>query len=142
MIIPIYSQDFCRIVLPLILKARNTIDVLTYDWRWYPNNPEHDIQKINVAMISLISRGVKVRVLLQDKSMVEFLKSLKVLARVHSDGRTLHAKLMIIDQKYLIIGSHNLTHRALDYNIETSLLIDDPDIVSHHQLLFNHLYGL
>ena len=50
--------------------------------------------------------------------------------------------MLIVDSNQVVIGSHNLTHRAMSYNIETSVLIDDPDIVAHHKTLFNSLYGL
>ena len=142
MITPLYNQEYTEFVLPLICKAQNTIDIVTYDWRWYPDNPEHEIQKLNTAIIFSLSRLVKVRAILQDKNMVQFLRDLKISARHFHHQPTLHAKFLLIDDRYLILGSHNLTHRAMDYNIETSLLIDDPDIVLYYKLLFNNLYGL
>ena len=142
MITPLYCQDFTEFVYPLISNCRRSLDVLTYDWRWYPDHPQHDIQKINVAIIRLLQRRIKVRALLQNKKMVQFLRDLKIPARSPQTEATLHSKFLIVDEKYLVLGSHNLTHRAMSYNIETSLIIDDPDIVLHHKLLFNNLYGL
>ena len=40
--------------------------------------------------------------------------------------RTTHAKMVIIDRRYLFIGSHNLTQSALKYNHEVSVRIDSP----------------
>jgi phosphatidylserine/phosphatidylglycerophosphate/cardiolipin synthase-like enzyme len=37
---------------------------------------------------------------------------------------TTHAKLAVIDRRYLFVGSHNLTQSALKYNHEVSVLID------------------
>ena len=142
MIQPLYSGDFIRFVMPIIQAAEHSIEVLTYDWKWYPENPEHEIQQLNISMVAAVSRGVKVRAYVQDRQMVNFLKSHGIKARLAENQATLHAKMLIVDDKQVVIGSHNLTHRAMSYNIETSVLIDDPDIVAHHKTLFNSLYGL
>jgi phosphatidylserine/phosphatidylglycerophosphate/cardiolipin synthase-like enzyme len=38
--------------------------------------------------------------------------------------RVTHTKLVVIDRRYLLIGSHNLTQSALKYNHEASIWID------------------
>ena len=119
--------------MPIIQAAEHSIEVLTYDWKWYPENPEHEIQQLNISMVAAVSRGVKVRAYVQDRQMVNFLKSHGIKARLAENQATLHAKMLIVDDKQVVIGSHNLTHRAMSYNIETSVLIDDPDIVAHHK---------
>jgi phosphatidylserine/phosphatidylglycerophosphate/cardiolipin synthase-like enzyme len=40
--------------------------------------------------------------------------------------RTTHAKLVVIDRRVLLVGSHNLTQSALKYNHEVSVWIDSP----------------
>ena len=139
---PLYGPDFVKFVLPLIQKAERSIEVLTYKWKWYPDDPEHDIQQINMSIVAAITRNVKVRAFIQDKVMANFLKSHGIQARVADGMGTLHAKFLIVDGKALVLGSHNMTHRAMGYNIETSLLLEDPDIVNHHLTIFNSLYGL
>ena len=42
--------------------------------------------------------------------------------------RTTHAKLVVIDRRYLFVGSHNLTQSALKYNHEVSVRIDSPPL--------------
>ena len=39
------------------------------------------------------------------------------------EWRTIHAKILIQDEKKMLLGSHNWTARSLSYNLETSLLI-------------------
>jgi phosphatidylserine/phosphatidylglycerophosphate/cardiolipin synthase-like enzyme len=41
-----------------------------------------------------------------------------------------HAKLVVIDRRYLFIGSHNLTQSALKYNHETSVWIDSSSLAA------------
>jgi phosphatidylserine/phosphatidylglycerophosphate/cardiolipin synthase-like enzyme len=45
-----------------------------------------------------------------------------------SPKKTTHTKTIVIDKRFVFIGSHNLTHSALFYNHELSVLIDDPDL--------------
>jgi phosphatidylserine/phosphatidylglycerophosphate/cardiolipin synthase-like enzyme len=42
--------------------------------------------------------------------------------------RTTHTKLVVIDRRYLFVGSHNLTQSALMYNHEVSVRIDSPPL--------------
>jgi len=41
---------------------------------------------------------------------------------------TLHTKLMLIDERYLFVGSLNLDPRSIEINAEMGVLIDSPDI--------------
>ena len=45
-------------------------------------------------------------------------------------GASLHAKLPIIDGRQALIGSANLTHRALTANLEAVVLLRDPDVAA------------
>ncbi|GFO68794.1 hypothetical protein GMLC_23730 [Geomonas limicola] len=45
-------------------------------------------------------------------------------------GTTTHAKAVAIDDRYVIIGSHNLTQSALTRNNELSLLVDSPQLAA------------
>ena len=44
--------------------------------------------------------------------------------------RTLHTKLILIDRRYLFVGSLNLDPRSLEINAEMGLLIDSEELVS------------
>jgi phosphatidylserine/phosphatidylglycerophosphate/cardiolipin synthase-like enzyme len=45
-------------------------------------------------------------------------------------GASLHAKLLVIDGRRALVGSANLTSRALDSNIEAGVLISNPDLAA------------
>jgi phosphatidylserine/phosphatidylglycerophosphate/cardiolipin synthase-like enzyme len=47
-----------------------------------------------------------------------------------SSGAALHAKLLVVDGRRALVGSANLTHRALTANLEAGVLIEDPDIAA------------
>jgi phosphatidylserine/phosphatidylglycerophosphate/cardiolipin synthase-like enzyme len=44
--------------------------------------------------------------------------------------RTTHAKVMVVDERTVALGSHNWTRSAMTTNREASLTIDDPEIGS------------
>ena len=43
---------------------------------------------------------------------------------------TTHVKMVVVDRRYSFVGSHNLTHSALYYNHEMSLLIESPQLAN------------
>jgi len=47
----------------------------------------------------------------------------------------LHAKLLVVDGCRALVGSANLTHRALTANIEAGILIRDHDLERHVRAL-------
>ncbi|MEQ8164223.1 MAG: phospholipase D-like domain-containing protein, partial [Smithellaceae bacterium] len=57
-----------------------------------------------------------------------FLEEKGVKVYFDSLQKTTHTKLVVIDSRLVLLGSHNLTQSALKYNNEISLLIDRPDL--------------
>ena len=107
-----------RIIEELVKAARRGVDVTVILER----NRKHDdnLNRDNLHTAALLSRGgVKV-----------FFDSPKV---------TTHAKVAVIDRRYVYLGSHNLTQSALTHNNELSVLIDSPamagEIISYLQKL-------
>lgn len=54
-------------------------------------------------------------------------------------GATTHAKAVAIDDRYVIIGSHNLTQSALTRNNELSLLVDSPQLAARMRRYLDRL---
>ena len=55
-------------------------------------------------------------------------------------GITAHTKRSVIDKRFTFIGSPNLTQSALQYNNESSVLIDSMEIVEKIICYINNLY--
>lgn len=51
------------------------------------------------------------------------------------EALTLHTKLILIDRRYLFVGSLNLDPRSIDINAEMGLLIDAPELVEDMALV-------
>jgi phosphatidylserine/phosphatidylglycerophosphate/cardiolipin synthase-like enzyme len=41
-----------------------------------------------------------------------------------------HVKAMVIDGRYVYLGSHNLTQSALKFNNELSVMVDSPEFAA------------
>ncbi len=90
-------------------------------------------------LVSASQRGVQVRVFLEEsgydeklnatnRQTAEQLRKHGIETTFDSAKTTTHTKLVVIDQQFSFVGSHNFTHAALRYNNELSLLIDDRDL--------------
>jgi phosphatidylserine/phosphatidylglycerophosphate/cardiolipin synthase-like enzyme len=103
---------------------------------------DHDNNRANrvrEALIEAAKRGVRVQVFLDisgdedfsteaNRGVAKDLRRHGGTVRFDSPGRTTHTKLVVIDQRYLLLGSHNFTHSALRHNNEASVLIESPQL--------------
>ena len=122
----------------LIKNATQRIDLAMFLFKTSPardNLPAGIVKELVAAR----KRGVAVRVILEhsshDQSLnrenqetAQALKKGGIAVFFDSPDRTSHAKLAVIDRRYCLVGSHNLTQSALKYNHELSLLLDNPPL--------------
>lgn len=134
--------DYQKEMIKCIDSAVREIDIVTYDWRWYENQPQHPVQQFNLALLRAVKRGVQVRAVLNDDLLLNRLTTLGIRARVLNDRRVLHSKIIIFDRSLLAIGSHNLTRNAFTTNIESSVLVYIPDGETRILEFFDNLYNL
>ena len=102
----------------------------------HENNRANQVRE---ALIEAAKRGVRVQVFLDISADEDFsteanrgvgkdLRRHGVAVHFDSPRRTTHTKLVVIDQRYLLLGSHNFTHSALRHNNEVSVLIESPKL--------------
>ena len=140
--VPIISSDFPKVVIPLINSALFSIDVVVFDWRFYKNDPASAVSQFNIAIANAVKRGVVVRCLVQNASVMQNLKNLGCNAKQLQSKRILHTKLLIIDKKRIIIGSHNYTQHAFESNHEASIFVILASEQNQLVEYFNNLFGL
>lgn len=101
-------------------------------------------------LIKAQKRGVRVHVILENsgydenineanRQVAELLQKNRVTVTFDSPERTAHAKIVVIDRRYCLLGSHNLTQAALEHNREFSLLIDSRPLARE---LLDYMEGL
>ncbi len=91
-------------------------------------------------LVQAVRRGVKVMLILENSGgndhnldfansqTKHLLEDKGVEIYFDSPRKTTHTKLIVIDQRIVLLGSHNLTQSALKYNNEISILINSPEL--------------
>ena len=138
----VIGKGFAPAVIPLIAGAEHSISILVFDWRWYPNEPSSPVQLFNQAIIQAKRRGIKVRALVNMRDIVGQLRELGIDCRKVIGKDLLHSKLIIIDEKIVVVGSHNFTQSAFGKNFECSVITTDEATVSafndYFEIIFNY----
>ena len=99
------------------------------------------------ALINAKNRGVDVRLIVDATSAASRYSSVKQLRqngiKVKTENRAgkMHMKSIIIDDKYVILGSMNFTKSGENYNDENVLIINNPQLASKFKDKFLYFYN-
>lgn len=137
-VIPLVGEDYTEKVKNLIEGAEKSILVVMFHMRYYPQHPNSPSNQLLEALIRAKKRGVRVTVILdispEEKGKYsnlttgEFLSNKGIEVRFDSLNKTTHTKMVIVDGRFVVVGSHNWTYYGLTQNQETSVLIDSPEL--------------
>ena len=132
------DRDYLYALIAEINRARSEIVFCAYLFKTIENADGYP-ERVMKSLSSAVKRGVRVLALMElnqdsgdlirtNSETAERLK--KAGIAVCPDPRDLvtHTKLVVIDRRYLFVGSHNLTQSALKYNHEVSVWIDSPSM--------------
>ncbi len=132
--------DIQKRLLARINNAKENISFMVYA---FTN------RKLADALIAAQKRGVVVRGVLdatqnkyQKYSVYNYLKESGVSVVLDNNRYKMHHKVMIIDQKVVVVGSYNFTKKANSKNAENVMVIKRSDIASRYLQEFEKLYGL
>lgn len=127
------GRDYYPELIKLIRNAQKSIYITMFIATYHPDHPKSPSNKLLQELVNAHKRGVKVRVILEQKRTYShkeqyndlaylFLKDAGIQIYLDSPSTKLHDKLIIIDERIIIIGSHNWSKSALDRNRETSIV--------------------
>jgi phosphatidylserine/phosphatidylglycerophosphate/cardiolipin synthase-like enzyme len=132
------SHTALQTVLSVINDAKTSLDVEAYSFTSRP---------IARAIIEAQKRGVRVRVVADDKANADRYSAITYLANNHVPVRLnrryaiMHNKVMISDGDTVQTGSFNYTASADSRNAENSLVLRGvPKIAAQYQKEFNRLW--
>lgn len=146
-IIPLYDEDFSNLVYRLIKSAAKKIYITSYKLEPRKGPKARRINALIAELFNARSRNVDIRILLnfyenhKATSNINWYASRVfqrngIIIKYPSSGRTLHQKIILIDDVYIIIGSHNLSVQSLAQNIELSFLLQDDMIYKEAEMKF------
>jgi len=136
----IFGNQFSQKVIPLLNDCKNSLKIMVFDWRFYKKDPFCSVQLFNQAIIRCYNRGVNVEVISNTTNTIKTLKEIGIKAKKASRKKLLHSKIIIIDEKSLVIGSHNYTKNAFCSNIELSTYINNCKNIDSIINFFNNIY--
>jgi phosphatidylserine/phosphatidylglycerophosphate/cardiolipin synthase-like enzyme len=138
----IIGKNYPRQVIPLIESAVKSIKIVVFDWRWYENDPANPCQLFNASIVRAKKRGVQVQACVNSNAIKTPLTLNNIDVRIPISKNLIHTKFIIIDDKILVMGSHNFSQSAFTINFETSVIIDDPLQIQEFVSFFNSIWQL
>lgn len=141
-ITPIIGPRFVGIVSPLINEAKHFIEIIVFDWRLPLNGTDNPVANLLLALQKAKERGVVVRVLVSNAAIGEQLQLLGFEVKMVYTRKLMHCKLMLIDRKLAVIGSHNYTLSAFTQNLEASIAVELPSIENDFSRFYSNLWGV
>lgn len=79
---------------------------------------------VSIKIVTNLQTGKKLSAYYNNRTKI-FLQKNNIEVRGFTGQRILHAKYILIDKKYLLLGSHNITEKAFSQNYEISVLLTD-----------------
>jgi phosphatidylserine/phosphatidylglycerophosphate/cardiolipin synthase-like enzyme len=136
------NQDYFPVLLDAIDKAQNEIFISMFSFKTGEHKSSYP-DRILSHLANAAKRGVKIFVILeraekksgdlnvQNSQTGKLLMEKGIHVFFDSPRKTTHTKLVVIDQRLVILGSHNFTQSALKYNNEISVLLESPDMAKN-----------
>ncbi len=133
------NEKYFHALMEKIKGAEKSIKVCMYVFK-ASNKAGNLANQVLGELIAASKRGIKVELLLEkndrpgdslnreNTKTANRLKKAGITVRFDQEEINTHSKLVIIDEKWVFLGSHNLTHTALGKSNETSLLVESRDL--------------
>lgn len=137
------NRRYLEETLHAIQEAKRSIFVVMYHAPVDPSNRTSPVTRLVEALIEAKGRGVSVRVILDQEIKSErsrkgapmknlrayhVLKENGVSVSFDTLGKRTHAKLLVIDEEVVILGSTNWSREALDQNYEANVWVRSPEM--------------
>lgn len=137
-ILPLFSpQDkiISTNIIPLINKAEKYIYIPTFVLTH---------EELKNSLINARKRGVQIKIIHDatnyKASNLKTLRENGILVKVENYAGKVHSKTMIIDDKYLIIGSMNFSKNGENKNDENVLIIENKILAKYYRGFFEYLW--
>ena len=144
-IYPADNNSYFECLLPKIKGAKKSIYIIMYSAKYYPNYPDSPGNTILNELINARKRGVKIEVIFnrsdqkiapdlskENMNTGAYLAKGGIPVYFDSEKKTTHAKLVVIDRKFVVIGSANWTYYAFTNNNEVSVIIESEKLAEHY----------
>lgn len=143
------NEEYFYRVYELMNRANSSIHVIMYVVKYDPEETaaRDPANALIAALKTAHDKGLDVKVIVDDVTKsdypetITYLKTQGIPVKLDpKSGITTHAKLVIIDGRIIIIGSHNWTESALLRNNEYSVSIHSSEVALEVERYFQNLW--
>ena len=146
------NDQYYKVARDMIKDAKHSIRVMMFEMAYYDRHGSAPTNSLIRELVSARKRGVKVEVILevregQDRTTERNRRAGKMLSQggveviYDSPSRTTHAKLMVVDEQIILLGSTNWTYNALSSNNEVAVRIRSKEAAKDVVEYFNKVKG-
>ena len=150
-VVPIVNADYLTYLTDLIRNAESSIELLMFAARYYQGKSGNKVNEFWQLLNRTAARGVLVRVLLNsnfyqgdsaqhNRFIAGHFKAPNFHAALSGKSTRLHSKLFIVDDRIVVVGSHNYSTRAFSSNFETSVVVYSPEVAAEFKSHFERLW--
>jgi HKD family nuclease len=146
------DRAYFAVIHDLVSSAEKSVDVILYQTRFYFNYPVSRSNTMLSDLVDAADRGAQVRAVIEhagwnitnseeNRDVWNILKQGDIHLYFDPVDQTSHSKLVIVDGRYVILGSTNWSHYALDVNNEANVVIDSKRVARAFTEYFESLVG-
>lgn len=133
---PVVDKEYYPMALSLINQAQHSIHIIMLVM-----SSGYGVDDLKKALVEARKRGVEVEVLLNDdvranRDTLTHLLREGIGARLDDEAKFTHNKLLIVDEKKVLVGATNWTTSSLFYNKEANILIESKLIGEYFENYF------
>lgn len=138
--IPVVDREYLPYAQRLIRESKESISIAMFVAK-----RGEKVDTLIGELQKAAGRGVKIRILLDDRLVanrltIKSLREKNIEAKFDSPKKTTHNKIIISDEKIVLIGSTNWTEMSLGYANEANVMIEDNKIAKYFQKYFDYLW--
>ncbi len=152
LVTPLPGRAFIGTITDCVRQAKASINIIQFEWKWYHHDHDSTIQQLSYEVLQAARRKVAVRVLLNkehprhplnsvNKNTILNLQGAGALAKFGPSSPITHAKLWVIDNEITVLGSHNMSRRAVTVNDEASVKIVSREVAVEFTRYFETLWN-
>ena len=143
-VVPVNDRDYFPVAYSIIMSANHSVHVIMFEAKYYDKWKDSLSNRLLEALV-LKSNSTDVKVFIdsmfnQSSSAYEYLRSHGVDVKYGVPGTTTHSKLVIVDSKYVLLGSTNWGYYSLERNHETNVLVHSREVATAFESYFNSVW--